>query len=126
MNEFIHPSKQDQQDSIDNAYYTVVGQEDFLDTESNPRIQSEESNKVLAKRLSRSDGTYRYMVKLDRGGKIYNPLSIYGENQATSFLDRVCRSQNKFKDVNLKAFGMYLNFLKTKNTAWLHNTEREI
>lgn len=115
-----------QNDNSSDAYYTIVGQEDFVDNESNPRINSESSDKVLAKKMARSDGTYRYMLKLDRGGKVYNPLSIYGENQATSFLDRVCRSQNKFKDVNPKAFSMYINFLRTKNIAWLHNTEREV
>lgn len=115
-----------QNDNSNDAYYTIVGQEDFVDNESNPRINAESSDKVLAKKMARSDGTYRYMLKLDRGGKVYNPLSIYGENQATSFLDRVCRSQNKFKDVNPKAFSMYINFLRTKNIAWLHNTEREV
>ena len=128
MNNFIYSQQESQSPdtSKGDAYYTISGREDFLDQEDNPRSKKEDTETVMAKKLLRVDGTYRYMIKLDRTGKIYNPLSIYGQNQATSFLDRVCRSQNKFKDVNQKAFSMYMNFLKTKNAAWLHNTEREI
>lgn len=126
MSNFISQFQTVNETTNTDAYFTISGQEDYIDNESNPRIQKADSNKILAKKLSRVDGTFRYLLKMDRNGKIYNPLSIYGENQATTFLDRVCRSQNKFKDVNMKAFNMYLNFLRTKNVSWLHNTEREI
>lgn len=106
--------------------FTLYGQEDFLDSGNNPRCQSENSDKVFAKKFQRDDGTIKYSLKLDNNGKIYNPISIYGTSKTSSFLDRVCRSQNKFKEVNQKAFDMYLKFLKTKNIAWLHNTEREV
>jgi len=106
-------------------FYTLYGQEDFLDNDNNPRCESENSDKVYAKRSHRDDGSIKYSIKLDSNGKIYNPISIYGVSKITSFLDRICRSQNKYKEVNEKAFSMYLKFLKTKNVAWLHNTERE-
>ncbi len=108
-----------------NEYYTMLGQEDYLDHSNNPRCNSELSNKLLAKKIYRDNGSYRYSIKIDNNGKIYNPLSIYGDVKQTSFLDRVCRSQNKYREVNYKAFELYLQFLKTKNLAWLHNAERE-
>jgi hypothetical protein len=52
-------------------------------------------------------------------------MSIYGQENNSTFLDRVCRASGKFKDVNYKTFDLYVNFLKTKNVAWLHNAERE-
>lgn len=106
--------------------FTISGQEDFLDIDNNPRCNDINSTKVLAKRVHRDDGSIRYCIKLDNRGKLYNPISIYGETKVSSFLDRVCRSQNKYKDVNLKTFEMYIKFLKTKNIAWLNNAEREM
>jgi hypothetical protein len=112
--------------SNSNAYYTIVGNHDYMDENNNPRCETEDSVNVLAKRIYRDNGTSRYSIKVDNNGKIYNPLSIYDDVKQTSFLDRVCRAQNKYRDVNYKAFEMYLQFLKTKNLAWLHNAEREI
>lgn len=107
--------------------FTVIGQEDFVDELGRPRLNTEESDKVYAKQITRADHTRKYMIKLDRSGKLYNPLSIYGDqSQASAFLERVCRSQFKYREVNLKAFEMYLKFLSTKNIAWFNNTEREI
>jgi hypothetical protein len=127
MNDFIHsPKNTSTNESAVDEFYCVRGQEDFLDSNNNPRCNNETSDKVLAKKIVRDDGAIKYSLKLDNNGKIFNPISIYGSTKISSFLDRVCRSQNKYKEVNLKAFNMYLSFLKTKNIAWLHNAEREI
>lgn len=110
----------------ENEYYTVSGLEDFLDNENNPRIQDSESEKVLAKKVVREDNSVRYWIKVSNNAKLYNPVSIYGEEKHSSFLDRVCRnSGNKFKEVNYRAFEFYTKFLRTKNIAWFHNAERE-
>ena len=123
MSEYsINPSEQ----KFSDEYYTIIGSEDYLDSFKNPRCHTENSEKILAKKIFRTNGAPRYSIKIDNNGKIYNPLSIYGDTKQTSFLDRVCRSQNKYKDVNYKAFEMYIQFLRTKNLAWLHNAEREI
>jgi hypothetical protein len=128
MNNFIHSAKNASLDNIQNGdeFYCMKGQEDFLDSNNNPRCNSENSDNVLAKKIVRDGGAVKYTIKLDNNGKIFNPMSIYGETKISSFLDRVCRSQNKYKEVNLKAFNMYLSFLKTKNIAWLNNAEREM
>jgi hypothetical protein len=68
----------------------------------------------------------RYFIRLDQRGKIYNPLSVYEDNQQNKFVNKVCKEGNKFKDVNGKVFGLYLTYLRTKNLAWLNNAEREM
>lgn len=112
--------------SIENEYYTLSGLEDFQDDFNNPRINNTNDTRILAKKIIRDNNTIRFSVKLGSNGKIYNPISIYGEEKNNNFLDRICRNSNKFKEVNAKAFDMYIKFLKTKNTAWLFNAEREM
>lgn len=127
MDEFIFTAKpsvpEDQLKS--NEFYTVAGSHDSLDASGNPRLSSE-TKELCAKKLYRDDGSARFYVRLANNGSIYNPISVYGEEKVNKFLDRVVRDGFKFKEVNGKVFGMYLNFLKTKNTAWLHNVEREM
>lgn len=110
----------------ENEYYTLMGMEDFQDSLNNPRINNSNDNKILAKKIVRDDNSVKFSIKLGNNGKVYNPISIYGEEKKNNFLDRICRSSNKFKEVNFKAFELYVKFLKTKNIAWLHNAEREI
>ena len=106
--------------------FTLIGQEDTVNQENYPVISVSQPDKVFAKRVSRKNGTTKYLVRLASNGKLYNPLSIYGVEQDKSFLNRVCRSDKKFKEVNQRAFEWYLNFLSTKNIAWLNNAEREM
>ena len=110
----------------ENEYYTLSGLEDFQDDLNNPRIKNSEDTKILAKKIIRDNNHIKFSIKLGNNGKIYNPISIYGEEKKSNFLDRICRNSNKFKEVNSKAFDLYIKFLKTKNIAWLHNAEREM
>jgi hypothetical protein len=106
-------------------FFTVLGNEDFLDDNSNPRITEENNNKVYAKRILRDDGSYRYSIRLATSGKLYNPLSIYDNKENKKFLETISRNQNAFREVNYTSFHLYLRFLKTKNVAYLNNAERE-
>lgn len=108
----------------DSEFYTITGLEEFLDDNNTPRL-SKESESAFAKKTIRKNGSIKYTVKLSTNGKLYNPVSMYGQKQETTFLNRVCRSNNKFVEVNQKVFEWYIQFLKTKNTAWLNNAERE-
>lgn len=123
MSKFIHEQKNSNQVQTD-EFYCMIGLEDFVDNNNNPRLKSESDKKVVAKKIHREDGSTRYSIKYDNG-KFVNPISIYGSKQDSTFLDRICKSNDRFKDVNLKVFDMYLRFLRTKNTAWLNNAERE-
>lgn len=106
-------------------FFTLLGSEDFLDDNNNPRIKNETSNSVYAKKILRDDGSYRYSIRLSASGKLFNPLSIYDNKNDKNFIERICRSSDKFRNVNGRAFELYLSFLKTKNPAWLNNAERE-
>jgi hypothetical protein len=105
--------------------YTLMDNHDFIDETDNPRAK-QDNHKVLAKKFFREDGTIKFMIKRDSSGKLFNPLSIYGDNpsRAANFLDKTCKDF-KFRTVNMKIFEHYVNFLRTKNLSWLYNAERE-
>jgi len=105
-------------------YFTLIGMEDFVDTNNLPR-QKTSNDQTFAKKITRDDGSIRYSIKLNTNGKFHNPIAMYQDNKNQTFLDRVCRSSDKFRNVSYKVFILYTNFLKTKNIAWLNNAERE-
>lgn len=105
-------------------FYTLAGQEDFY--QDNLPCRNIEDQHVYAKKIKKIDGKYKYSIKLTNNGKLYNPISIYGEEKINTFLDRICKSSNKFKTVNEKAFNFYLQFLTSKNIAYYYNAEREV
>lgn len=105
-------------------YFTLDGsQETYFD---NIPLRNQDDNLVYAKKYRKIDGSYKYMIKLANNGKLYNPISIYGEEKTNTFLDSVCKSSTKFKTVNEKAFNFYIQFLTSKNIAYYHNAEREV
>lgn len=103
---------------------TLNGMEDSVEGEYFV-ITDQKSPNIFAKRILRKNGTQKYMIRLNSNGKLFNPISIYGQEPDKSFLNRVCRSNNKFVEVNSKTFDWYTKFLSSKNVAWLNNAERE-
>lgn len=114
------------QPSIENEYYSLVGTGDFIDSNKNTRVFEKNITSALAKKIVREDGSIRHLIKTSNTGKLYNPISIYGQEKPNTFLDKVCKGDSKFKDVNAKAFYLYVSFLNTKNMSYLHNAEREL
>lgn len=118
-------SKKDVAEDI--KLYTIIGEEDDID--DGIPIRNTDDDKVYAKKVQRADASFKYLIRLDPTAKLFNPLSIYDETdkrQITEFLNSVCRTNKRFKEVNFKTFELYLKFLSTKNTSWLYNAEREI
>lgn len=111
------------EDCLEEQFFTISGLEEFL-YNGVPRRQQNDQH-VYAKRIQKKDGTYKLSIKTGSNGKLYNPISIYGEDTKSTLLDSVCKSNDKFKTVNNKTFEWYLKFLSTKNLAWLYNAERE-
>jgi hypothetical protein len=103
---------------------TMIGMEDVV-VDGLYLINSTDSKNIFAKKITRKNGTTKFTIRTSQDGKLYNPISIYGKEEQKTFLDRVCRSNNKFVEVNLKTFNLYTQFLKTKNLAYLNNAERE-
>lgn len=122
-NNFIFSQKQSSKPTQDNQYYTLVGQEDFIDDENNPRLKQDD-NRVLAKKTLQNK--LKYLIKLDNAGKFYNPMSPVSSVKPIKILQTISISDTRFKEVNQTAFNMYLNFLRSKNIAWINNAEREV
>jgi len=112
-------------DNTQEISYTITGMEDDCDENGCPIIKDNEAESVFAKKILRKNGTAKFMVRLGSNGKLFNPVSIYGLEKDKTFLDRICRSNSKFKEVNHKVFDLYVKFLQSKNISWLNNAERE-
>lgn len=112
------------EDGLAHEFYTLSGQEDVTIDDRPRRLNDDEI--VYAKKIQKKDGSYKNMIKLANNGKLYNPISVYGQEKTNDFLDRVCKSNNKFRTVNAKAFEWYVQFLASKNLAFFYNAEREV
>lgn len=111
--------------SKDYEYFTILGDHDYVDDNNRPRA-NDENNKVVAKIITTEDKPSRFYIKVGTYGKIYNPIGLFSEGNNTKFLSKIGRKEFEFKEVNQKVFDLYVNFLSTKNTAWLNNAEREL
>jgi hypothetical protein len=109
--------------SDESAYYTMIGDHDFLDDSKNPLAKSD-NDKVVAKKIVNTKT--RYFVKSGPYGKLFNPIGLYSEGRGNRFIAKSGKNLWTFKEVNNKVFSLYVSFLKTKNTAWLTNAEREM
>lgn len=104
--------------------FTVLGSQEYFDDQNRPRIDDED--KALAKSVSIDNRPPKYYIKVGTYGKVYNPIGLYTEGHSEKFLAKIGRKQFEYKEVNQKIFDMYINFLTTKNLAWLNNAEREM
>jgi hypothetical protein len=114
----------EQLNETENEYYTILGDHDFIDSSNRPQAK-EESKKVVAKRLSKNDKN-KFYIKVGTYGKIFNPIGLFSEGKNEKFIAKIGKKEFEFKEVNQKVFDLYLNFLSTKNIAWLNNAEREM
>lgn len=114
----------DNYDNIHTEYFTVVGLHENLDENNRPIVSSSSEN-ILAKKVI-SHNTTKYFIKIGPNGKIYNPIGMFSEGNNNKFLARLGKNEYNFKSVNQSIFDMYVNFLSTKNLAWLNNAERAL
>lgn len=104
------------------VYYTILGKQDYVDTDGFPIINNKENSLAYTKTLNNET---QYFLKVGLYGKIYNPMGLYSEGKSNKFMAKIGKNAYNFTRVNQKVFNMYLNFLKSKNIAWLNNAERE-
>jgi len=116
------PTNEKVSDAV-NEYYTIFGKHDRLDDNGNP-VVSPHSEEVLAKAIV-GDKKTRWL-KVGSHGRIFNPIGMYSEGQQNKFTSRSGKNEYEFRKVNKRVFDMYVNFLRTKNLAWLNNAEREM
>ena len=103
------------------SFYTIYGEQDYIDTEGNPRLESNNEKKVFAKSIGG-----KHYIKTGLYGRIFNPIGMYSEGKQQKFLSKVGKEEYSFARVNQKVFDLYVNFLRTRNRAWLNNAEREM
>lgn len=106
-------------------YYTIFGSHTDLDKDNNPIIDNEKMAMAYS-RVSEETSDEQYFLKVGLYGKIFNPIGLFSEGKQNKFLSKIGKNEYNYTRVNKKVFDMYLNFLRTKNIAWLNNAEREL
>tara|TARA_R110000765_G_scaffold142442_2_gene243664 strand:- start:610 stop:990 length:381 start_codon:yes stop_codon:yes gene_type:complete len=106
--------------------FTISGKETDKDLEGFPRLDPEQQDHydAYAKRITLGKRV-KYYVKRGRYGKLYNPIGMYSEGTAKKQMRHAGRPEWEFKETNETVFNKYINFLRTKNIAWLNNAERD-
>lgn len=119
---FIHNHKTEKSVQSD-SFYGTIKDYDFIDENNNPRIREEQDIRVMAKEKFRSNNSIKYLIRTDNIKHFYNPLSPLSENNKFNLYSNT--DQIHFKEVSKSVFDMYIVFLRTLNTSWIRNAERE-
>lgn len=116
-------------------YYTTATNQDYVDDDGYPRSQID-NPKVFAKAvkntlgknvLQRAPSYFKYYIKIEPNKSIYDPFDKHSiKTSGHSFVDKICKSENTFMEVNQSVFDKYINYLKTQNNKWLIDCRREI
>ena len=110
--------------------YTFYGQHDYLDADDNPTlmdidgVEAEERDLAFAKAVT-VNGRTRFFIKQGDNGRLFNPIGMTDQWTHNKFRHHTGSKQWNFVEVSPRAFGFYLDFLRTKNTAYHKNAERE-
>jgi hypothetical protein len=107
----------------DLVYYTLFGKHYAVDEEGNPLSKTDKG--AYAKQ-QRQGNSYSYFVKTGNSGHLLNPSSGLYSDEENKFNSAKGQMYFKFQKVTKTAFDYYLNFLRTRNPAWLRHAEREI
>jgi len=67
-----------------------------------------------------------YFIKIGVNGQIFNPWGMYSEGTQSDYAKTLGKPQWSFAKVTKRCFEFYINFLQSRNTAWLNNAEREL
>lgn len=119
----------------DSKFYTTIQHQDYVDSDENYRSQTE-NNKVFAKAVKNGlsrDVTksgpqyYKYYIRCSASKILFDPFPKYSSSDnKQSFLDKVCRPETIYREVSYSVFDKYLNYLKTENSQWLKNAQKEL
>ena len=106
--------------------FTISGKQTWKCDDGYPRLDEsqDEHYDAYAKKVT-IGSREKYYVKRGRYGKLFNPIGMYSEGTAKKQLRHAGRPEWEFKETNQQVFNKYIKFLKTKNSAWLNNAERD-
>lgn len=120
--------------SLNDKFYTIIDQQDFLDENNNP-CKSELSDNVYAKavlnkkpkHMSDKKIYYSYYAIMNPKNELYNPIQLHSSiKDKSNFIDRVCKSEWSFKEIDKSIFDTYVDFLRTKNLRLLQKANRSL
>lgn len=119
----------------ESKFYTTLQYQDYIDEDENYRT-SVENNKVFAKSVKNGFSRdvsksgpqyYKYYIRCSSNKIIFDPFPKYSSSDnKQSFIDKVCRPESIYKEVSPSVFEKYLNYLKTENSQWLKNAQKEL
>lgn len=117
-----------------NKYYTTLQYQEYQDEDENYCRNTDDSKvfaKVLktgqSKHITNFTGLYnKFYIRVYPDKKLYDPFPKYSiTDHKNSFVDKICKSENVYKQVTERVFNMYLNFLKTESFQWYTKAQRE-
>lgn len=120
---------------LETKYYTTSNACDYVDVLGYPRSKIDDK-RVFAKAikqlrgknvLDRSPSYFKYYVKIEPNKSLHDPYTKHSiRTDSRSFVDKICKSENTFMEVNQSVFDKYINYLKTQNNKWLVDAKREV
>lgn len=109
--------------STDDGYDILVDRMRKNNSDQTVKDIAEHRHTAYAKTIT-INGKTRCFVKIGRSGKFIDPLAAIPSDNAL-YVRTHGKDEWTFREVNSKVFNYYLNYLKTKNNAWLITAERE-
>lgn len=133
MNNYIFSNKTIQEEK----YYALIGNHDFIDELGHPRIKEKNNTNIVAKAIKNkqqksvvSENTfYSYFIKINPKLEVYNPvktLSRIIDKPNNNYIEKICKSEWYFKEVDLVVFNKYIAFLLSKEVRLLKDIERDL
>lgn len=118
----------------EDKFYTLIEHQDFLDADKNP-CKKELSEDVYAKavlnkkprHISEKKKHYSYYAMINPKNELYNPIKIHSTiGTKSNFIDKVCKTEWSFREVDKSVFDTYVDFLRTKNLRLLQKANRSL
>lgn len=118
-------------------FYCLKGYEDFIDDEGFPRVKDEDSQSIAAKKVlnkksksfNNEQQHFSHYIKCNPSNELFNPIQLHSsikDKSSNNFIDKTCKSEWTFKEVDKHIFNKYIRFLLTGNISWLKDAERDM
>lgn len=115
----------------DHEYYDVVDDTNPLsfpalndiEFDNGSILYAENRDEALAKTVQYTDQKVVYYTKQGMDTRLYDPLGMFSERHKRKGMGK--QTYFKYIKVNKKTFMAYVNYLRTKNRAYLLEAERE-
>lgn len=118
-----------------NKYYTTEQYSSWTDENNHYRLDID-NDKVFAKAVlagltkditKREASYYKYYVRVYPNRKLYDPVPLYSVgDRKNSFIDKVCKSENTYKETTELVFNQYLLYLQTESPQHYTKAQREL